>query len=208
MSRPRRPRAWISPPATRNGLRAWRLTTLPCSKRISLRAQGSGRFARDDGRAMRNGARHCCRAPLRRAWVLPVFGPAAGDPEIVPAALSILARPLRRRVGSSRLPGRPGVPRSLRRGSLGCPFAPIGCASVRLADLSGPKTLCVRPLASAVPCPSLRLPAPSLRKRPFGSVRVRHPAWRFVAGKPAPNPSGHRLSVRGPSWNDLPFALP
>ena len=154
----------------------------------------------------RNGARHCCRAPLRRAWVCRC---SVRCSQIRPegqfrSTISILACPLRRRVGFIRLLGHPSVPpfRRLR----------VPCGSHRLR--SGSAFVChLADFGSEDPPlpwrsrrrsrtrffrPPLILPKEQ-RLRP--SDPVRHPAFQHEPWQASIPVGGHRLSVRGPSWD-------
>ena len=142
--------------------------------------------------------------PTAPSLSLPVFGLVRllGSEDPSRSTRSILARPLRRRAGFIRPPGRPDDSPILvpRRPESPCDL-PIGCASVCLARSVGsedPQAL--NPLASAVPCPG-----PSPHRRFLAKANASAPV------RSGTRPGDHRTgkpvfrSLRPPPVRSRPF---
>jgi hypothetical protein len=137
---------------------------------------------------MRNGGRHRCQPPLRRALDLPVFPGqlARSHPQDygAPAQASRFAEAaLPRREPSPA--SRPSLPAGEVRGSSGSAFAPVPFCKGSVSPAVLP------PAAEPAPCGTC----------PFANLRT-------GSGSCVPN---HCFSSRGPSWDDhslLPADLP
>ena len=119
-------------------------------------------------------------------------------------SVPILARPLRRRAGPSRLSGLPNSSPGLPPSDLPVPSPPPGSASPP-GPASDPKILGKKPFLAAVPIPSSACRDHFLAKAPASSLGpVRYLLLGHVLASQS-GPIGHRPSVRGPSW-DFPLS--